>query len=557
MKSKIPFYLFLFLLFSFRAETWSQKRYWVFFSDKDSVSFDPGFYYDPSVIEKRERLNIPLILFADLPVREDYLREVALIAGNQGTISRWFNAVSVNADKSSLERIKELPFVTGVREISLVSSAAQKDFNREFSSNIDDLRKSQIGVMEASEFIDAGIDGSGVRIAVFDGGFPGVDTSPVFSHLREKGKIIATWDFVKNKEFVYDFNSHGTSVLTCITGILDGKRFGLATGAEFLLARTEVVREVYAEEENWLAAVEWAARNGADIISSSLGYTHKRYFPRDMDGQTSLVSRAADMAASMGILVINAAGNDGDSKWEVIGAPADAESVLSIGGISPNNGYHINFSSFGPTADSRLKPNLVAFGQVATSNAEKVKKSFGTSFSTPLVAGFAACVMQLHPEWDNMTVFRELERSGHLYPYFDYAHGYGIPQARYFTRPHEVHLPTFEFSSDGLTVFIRDVSEEHSNSEAQEPGENMESEEIPVESDPSQEEEFFHAYPADYDILYYHILNPADNRIRRYALVNMEGSDSYTFSEPLPEPGDRLVVYFRGFTSGFDFPDNN
>lgn len=161
------------------------------------------------------------------------------------------------------------------------------------------------------------------------------------------GRIIATWDFVKNKEFVYDYSSHGTSVLTCIAGKIDDKKFGLAPGAEFLLARTEITREVFSEEENWLAAVEWADKNGADIIQRiSCRIYLQKIFPKEMDGQTTLVTQYANLAASKGMLVINAAGNDGDKKWEVIGAPADADSVLSIGGIDPDKGYHIDFSSY-------------------------------------------------------------------------------------------------------------------------------------------------------------------------------------------------------------------
>ena len=167
---------------------------------------------------------------------------------------------------------------------------------------------------------------------------------------------------------------------------------GLATGANFLLAITEVSSEPFSEEENWLAAVEWAYKNGADIISSSLGYTNNRYFTKDMDGKKSFVVKAASLAARKGMLVINAAGNDGDSEWKVISTPADADSILTIGGVSPETNLHINFSSYGPTADGRMKPNVSAFGEAVVANTKgNVEIAFGTSFATPLVAGFAAC----------------------------------------------------------------------------------------------------------------------------------------------------------------------
>ena len=514
-----------------------------FFSDKSGVEFDPYTYFDPAAIQKRFENKIPLVQFSDLSVREDYLEEIHAVSGKTGVTSRWFNAVAVQADKACLRKISELPYVTDIQEIRLVLTEAEEDFNSEIKFKDDQLRESQVNAFGLKHFEDLGIDGKGVRIAVFDGGFPGVDTSPVFQHLRESGRIIATWDFVKNKEFVYDYSSHGTSVLTCIAGVLDDKKFGLATGAEFLLARTEVKREVFSEEENWLAAVEWADRNGADIISSSLGYTYKRYFPKEMDGKSTLVTRSANMAASKGMLIINAAGNDGDKKWEIVGAPADADSVLSIGGVSPENGYHINFSSYGPTFDGRMKPNLVAFGKVTTSNQKKVKQSYGTSFSTPLVSGFAACVMQIHPEWNNMEVFREIEKSGHLYPYFDYAHGYGVPQASYFTIGKKEVAPTFEFAEDDEYVKIIVISEK------------IESDEWPGE-DPAEISEMVNFSGGNYDLdrnfLYFHIIREGRQKIKRYGLVNMTGNE---FSIPRGEleSGDRISVYFRGFTGSFDY----
>ncbi len=621
----------------------AQKRYWIFLSDKDGVAFDPYQYFDPAAIQNRLVKQIPLVQFSDMPLRQDYLDGIQSISGNLGTVSRWFNAVSVKADMSELRKISNLPYVLDVREVLMVSRETEEDFDPEIDYEVDQLRSLQINAFGIKHFEEMGIDGTGVRIAVFDGGFPGVDTSPMFQHLRDSGRIIATWDFVKDKEFVYDYSSHGTSVMTCIAGVMEDKKFGLAPGAEFLLARTEVTREVFSEEENWLAAVEWADKNGADIISSSLGYTFKRYFPRQMDGQTTLVTRSANLAASKGMLVINAAGNDGDKKWQVIGAPADADSVLTIGGVSPDNGYHIDFSSYGPTFDGRLKPNLVAFGKVATSNQKKVKQAYGTSFATPLVSGFAACVMQIRPEMNNMEVFRELEKSGHLYPYFDYAHGYGVPQAAYFTQESLEVSPTFEFVDGEFDLIIRPLNpnsdeffwnEEDSSlmsgdDYSYEPGleeqildtvfyedsewleesawvedtawvdENgwamdtvwvdetdwgMDSTWVDetvwaadtawaVEGDNedmfANEEDFFNGesffddsqfnenstdrYDLDTNYLYYRIVGEEDEKIRRYAVVNMQFTDEFLIPWDDLENGDRVTVHYQGYTSSFQY----
>jgi serine protease AprX len=155
--------------------------------------------------------------------------------------------------------------------------------------------------------------------------------------------------------------------------------------------------------------------------------------------------------------VVNSAGNEGNDSWKVIGTPADADSVLSIGGIQPKGRYHTAFSSFGPTSDKRMKPNVTAFGHVIASGPKGFDQTQGTSFSGPLVAGFAACAWQTNRDLKNMELFKEIERSGNLYPYFDYAHGFGIPQAIYFTGPEPEKLPTFDFerTESALKVIIR------------------------------------------------------------------------------------------------------
>ena len=155
---------------------------------------------------------------------------------------------------------------------------------------------------------------------------------------------------------------HGTMVLSCIAGIKMGKD-GIGYRSRFLLARTEINTEPAKEEVWWMQAVEWADKNGANVINSSLGYGKSRYYVEDMDGKQSLVSKAANMAAAKGMLVCNAMGNEGSDKaWRTLITPADADSVISVGGLNPATDKRIYFSSFGPTADGRLKPNVVAFG---------------------------------------------------------------------------------------------------------------------------------------------------------------------------------------------------
>jgi len=213
-----------------------------------------------------------------------------------------------------------------------------------------------------------------------------------------------------------------------------------------LLARTEwTTKEDKQEEYFWLAAAEWADKNGANIISSSLGYGNDWYTVKDMDGKKSVVAFAATVAAQKGILVVNSAGNEyEDNKWRTIITPSDADSVLCVGGTDPYTDRHISFSSIGPSADYRTKPNISAPGHVVAANPNgTISHTFGTSFSCPLVSGFAACAWQSNRSLTNMQLFAEIEKSGHLYPYFDYMHGHGIPQASYFTTTKKTILPNF------------------------------------------------------------------------------------------------------------------
>ncbi len=498
---------------------YAQDKYWVFFKDKAGVHFDPYEYFDSKAIDRRLRMNLPLYDIQDLPVNQDYIHGINDITGNHEKTSRWLNAISVKANTKALEKIKQLSYVSHIEPVTSYSSVSKArvrtkhSYRTRISDDEKELLQKQVSVLGAEAFEEQGLDGEGIRIALFDGGFPGVDKSPVFEHIRNENRIIGTYDFVRNREYVYSGMAHGTMVLSCIGGILDGRKMGLATGAEFLLARTEVGLETFSEEENWLAAVEWADKNGADIINSSLGYTYHRYFSKDMDGRTTLVSRAANIAAKKGILVVNAMGNDGNTHWEVLGAPADADSVLSVGGIDPETHYHIYFSSFGPTADKRLKPNVSAYGEAMVADKRKIRKAFGTSFAAPLVAGFAACAWQSNPGLSNMEVFHEVQKSGSLYPYYDYAHGFGIPKASYFTDATKQMSVSFDFNI--VDNFVHVVLQE-------DPPDNL------------------------HDYVYYH-LKGEEGGLKRYAVVIPKQKKVLSFA--LDEVKDKtLTVHYKGYT---------
>ncbi|MBK7030815.1 MAG: S8 family serine peptidase [Bacteroidales bacterium] len=529
---KITIQVFLLLILLIPAFTQAQNFYWVSFRDKSDTGFNPYEYFDSKAIERRIRNGVPINDRTDWPVNENYIETVQQGVSSLVFTSRWFNAVVVGANEIQAEVIRQLPFVSSVEMLPYMQTllASSVDYDTILDEEDASLLSWQLKSLQGDKFSEAGIDGKGVRIAIFDVGFPGAKGNPAFEKIFSEGRVIATRDFSKRKgEDVFWGKSHGAHVWSCIAGQVGEIRMGLATGAEFLLAKTEVDREPFSEELHWMAAAEWADKNGADIINSSLGYTQKRYFPWDMDGKTSYISKAANMAARKGILVVNAAGNEGTNDWGTIGTPADADSVLAIGGIDPETGYHTSFSSYGPSADKRLKPNVSAFGHVIVSGESGFSNSTGTSFASPLVAGFAACVLQLRKETPCMDLFHLIEKSGNLYPYFDYAHGFGMPQAGYFTGKQVLPPePTFTFveSEDSVKVMVNN------------------------KLIPSQEWQYDNW--SDGSILrsnlYYNITNEK-GVIDSYYVVAVTEEEVLVIDRSEYQEGETLVVHFAGYTA--------
>lgn len=504
------------------------QGYWVFFTDKKDCTFNPYEYFDAKAIERRVIHGLSLYDSTDFPLNAQYVQTVGAIADSTGFESRWFNALEVTASAEQLSQIMALPFVRGIEAMQCSAMPASythddPEFDSILSPFLQQLLEWQTLRLGGDAFKAAGLNGKGVRIAVFDGGYPSLLTNSAFRHLVWSNRIIKTWDFIRNKENVYGYNPHGTLVLSCLTGVYDEQALGLASGAEYLLARTELKGEPYREEKNWLAAMEWADKNGAQIINSSVGYTYHRYFKEEMDGQTSMVSRAANMAARKGMLVVNAAGNEAGDEWQILCTPADADSVLTVGGIDPVTGYHMEFSSYGPTSDKRMKPNVCAFADVVAFGPKGVENVQGTSFSCPLVAGFAACVLQAFPNTKCMDLLHMIEKSGDLYPYFDYAHGFGVPQASRILDTIAEPAPTLAFvkGETNLTVIIRDFK--YSTDE-----------------------------PSSQLLLYYNIMDE-QGVIEEFNVIMVYQSRVLVIPLNKYPAGKRLNIFFRGYTSNYTF----
>lgn len=546
-------------------------RYWVTLADKNGVAFDPNAYFSAAARARRARQQLPAAEATDRPVRPDYLARVRAAVDTVTLVSRWFNAVAVRATPAQAAALRALP---GVREVAAWPQrgggavagliprgprAAAPLVAPEISPDDYRLARRQTAALGAAAWARAGLDGRGLRIALFDVGFRGVESHPAFAALRARHGIVATHDFLTGRPDVYRGGSHGTEVLGCLAGRLPGgpddavaagPALGLAPAAEYLLARTErALRETLSEEEAWLAAAEWADREGADIINSSLAYTEQRYFPEEMNGRRSLVARAAALAARKGMLVVCAAGNDGDTDWVRIGTPADADSVLAVGGLDPATGLHLYFSSVGPSADRRVKPDVSAFGiALTTTPGGGYERLEGTSFASPLVAGFAACAWQHNRRLTAAQLYGQLRAAGQLYPYFDYANGYGAPQAAFFldAAPARPAGPTFDFvPGDSLVaVVIRPAA-------AVRPAQALPLvAELPEAATPPPDGP---APAPDPDFPAYLYWNLADARgvLRRYEVRAVTQRLVLQVPRRLLRGGDALRVEFKGYTAAY------
>ncbi len=476
--SSIPFLLVLSFFLSIFQGVHAQQWGYVIFKDKGvhDNSFQNNFA--PAAIERRFLQNIAWDE-RDVPVNANYISLVEACSDSTFGSSRWLNALVIQARESNWKVIAELPFVQEIEWLESNSLLTAEFPSTSFSvSTMSEYETSealhQIDLLEPNQFVERELFGKNTIIAVLDAGFTDADNLDHLSHLFLNNQIVATKDFLKKTESIYSHSEHGTEVLTYLAGKNDSVQFGLATEANYLLARVTPNMGFFRflNDVQWIQALEWADENGASLVNSSLSFTNQLYERKDLNGRTCKISIAANTAMDKGILVVNAAGNELQNGWEIIGAPADAERILTVGSVDPKTGYVSSFSSVGPTADGRLKPDVCAPGELLYPDDDKYKRIQGTSFATPLICGFAACIRQLHPDWDSEKLWREIRQSGSLYPYFDYAHGFGIPRASYFffDDPEEPNVYSVQFNEtdslncNNLLTIVRSDGEEISES---------------------------------------------------------------------------------------------
>ncbi|MDG2152162.1 MAG: S8 family serine peptidase, partial [Polaribacter sp.] len=362
--------------------------------------------------------------------------------------SKWLNAVHVQGTVTQINDLfSKFNFIESIEfankslntnEKSKVNNSPSDHFSK-FNEEHTDFNygaaDNQIKMLKGDYLHQQGFTGQNQVIAIIDAGFPNVNTLSAFERLRDNNQILGGYNFADRNANYYTRNSHGTHVLSTIAGYIENEFVGTAPDAKFYLFISEIAEtETVLEETLWVEAAERADSLGVDMINTSLGYTtydnpnHSHSYA-DMDGNTTFISRGAEIGVSRGMILVNSAGNSGTSSWRYVGAPADASSVFSIGAVNADENI-ASFSSFGPTADNRIKPDVLAQGQnttIVNFSSGSVSTSNGTSFSSPVMAGVIACFWEAFPNKTNVEIMNLIRNYSDKYNNPTDQYGYGIP----------------------------------------------------------------------------------------------------------------------------------
>lgn len=407
----------------------------------------PQEYLSLKAIERRKRQHIE-VDSTDLPISPNYVRRIAREGAEPLGCSKWCNTLVVSITKEKVaERIAALPFVREVKRVWTEPQVAADPservalsdtlFTATTESRADELSFGhygptgyQIALFNGMKLHEAGFRGEGMTIAIIDGGFMNADRIPALQAV----KVVGTGDFVRDRQAdIFAELDHGTKVLSLMATCKPDTMIGTAPAASYWLLRSEDDNtETLAEEDYWVMAAEYADSAGVDLINSSLGYhnyddTTTSYRYGNLTGRFALVSRVASMLASKGIILVNSAGNSGRGTWKKIGVPADADAILAVGALTRDS-VNAEYSSVGPSADGRVKPDVMALGDPwVIEGCGTMKVHSGTSFAAPLVCGMVACLWQALPEKTAYEIIDIVRRSADNYATPDNIFGYGIP----------------------------------------------------------------------------------------------------------------------------------
>lgn len=473
---KLSFLLLLALAALFAQAQVAPDIYWVQFTDKNDSPYsidNPEAYLSARALQRRANLGIAIDEY-DIPVNPQYLQAVANCGVQLLNPSKWLNGVSVyTTDASTIDAVNALPFVSAVRSCPN-NPKAQEMKERWLADEMKPVASSratygyyggaedQVKQIKANVLHELGYDGTGMVIAILDGGFIGFEGHSCFDNMREEGRFLGTRDFVFGSTSVYSQSTHGTSCLSTMAAYDPNNMVGTAPKASYYLIHTEDgATENIIEEYNWVSGAEYADSLGVDLCTTSLGYNgfdmDEWYHSFDhFDGHTAPMTIGAEIAASRGIICLNAAGNNGSGTC-TLGIPGDAEHILTIGAVN-NMGTRASFSSVGPTYDGRIKPDVMAMGEgtyVASAFPDwgNYYNGNGTSFATPVLAGAVACLRQARP-YTSVQVFCDAIRACSdrtSNPDNDY--GYGVPDLSLALEMLSVEEPMGNTPAHVISVF--------------------------------------------------------------------------------------------------------
>ena len=425
------------------ADDDSEKNlYWVYFTDKEFVQQGAPLPADIEIthltdraLNRREmRSSIGLLTYYDVDIAASYIEEIENLGLEIRTKSRWLNAISILATEGEIVLLNGKPHIRGTSRVRKVSKRAVKKISRDEETLLDSgeygYSFEQLQQINAIAAHDSGFTGAGVLVLMLDTGYR--TDHEAFSGDR----ILAERDFIQDDSITTNQegdhanqHNHGTMTATTLGGFKDSILVGVAYECDFLLAKTEILdQEIEIEEDLYVAGLEWGEALGADVSSSSLGYLDW-YTYEDLTGNLAVTTIAIDIAVSLGLACVTAAGNEGSNTWHYIIAPADADSVISVGAVN-SQGTIASFSSYGPSADGRIKPEVCAQG-VSTFTASAASPNAytaasGTSLATPLVGGAVALIIQAHPDWTPMEVREALMMTASQNSSPDNHYGFGI-----------------------------------------------------------------------------------------------------------------------------------
>jgi serine protease AprX len=453
--------LLLVLIIFFKEHSYAQSsRYIIRLKDKGTNTYsisNPSQYLTTRAIQRRARYSIAIDSL-DLPVTARYIDSIRL-AGAVTILnsSKWLNQVAIQTnDAAALSKINSFPFVLNSTPAGAVGLPAPAAVNKQldipnnllpyipappqFVNDYFSYGQSfgQIHIHNGEFLHNHGFSGQGMQMAVIDAGFLNYLAIPTFDSIRNNNQILGTWDFVTGNASVNEDHPHGTYCLSIIAANMPGTFVGTAPKTSFYLYRSEDAATEYPiEEQNWAAAAERADSLGVDICSTSLGYFTFdnpvfNHTYANMDGNTTMIANAADIAAKKGMLIVAAAGNEGNSSWHYIITPADADSTLAVGAVN-TSGVVGSFSSYGPSSDGQIKPAVAAVGVgaiVANTTTGLPVSGNGTSFACPNMAGLSTCLWQAFPEVNNMSIITTLQQSANKANSPDDRTGYGIPDMK-------------------------------------------------------------------------------------------------------------------------------